>query len=100
MVDLHFEIHDIMFLWCERRDKKLETAAKENEPANFFVCILFQFLEQQTQCIIRLQLHFCSVTCVESMSGGFLVTMEWRVLRLRVEETASTDMEGSCEYIE
>jgi hypothetical protein len=32
--------------------------------------------------------------------GEPLVTTEWRVLRLQMEETASIDMEGSCEYIE
>jgi hypothetical protein len=34
-----------------------------------------------------------------SMLGGSLVTMAWRVLRLRVEGRPP-DTEGSCKYIE
>jgi hypothetical protein len=40
-----------------------------------------------------------SMVITISMLGGSLVTAAWRVLRLRMEETASR-YGGSCEYIE
>jgi hypothetical protein len=88
-IEFYFEIRGITSFWCERRDKKFEIIAKQNELANFFVCLPFLFLEQQTQYIIRLNLFFCSVTCVESILVGPLVTRAWRVVRLRMEKTAS-----------
>jgi len=49
-------------------------------------------------CEVKSACYLYSVAHV-SMLGGSLVTMAWRVLRLRMEGSPPA-MEGSCEYIE
>jgi hypothetical protein len=63
----------------------------------FIGCGLLRYLEFHIVFIIFDVTRFKSPR--PSMLGGSLVTTAWRVLRLRMEDTASR-CGGSCEYIE